>query len=595
MQPLWRCPAALSAVFVLVSGALNSPKASGSLRKKASALLAHKQKLREPAWGYGDMGGVDWGNAGYAKCVMKDQSPVDLSKMAGKADVNNSKLYYRYRPYSRAIPLFNDGRVVAWTVQEWRSEEVGHIALGPEYPHQLTDYYSLFQVVVHTPSEHTFNGTRVPLELQLYHRKMSLDDGYPTEAIEGEAVVAIGFEESTSSNNLLSALGSHGAPTETGQEVLGNNEAGSSIDFASLFKIDTNDGGGAGDSAAFLTYEGSMTTPPCNTGIKWFVRADPVPASHAVLENFRKAADAVAGARDPGAGNARALQDIGGRVAIWLDATDATSLRSPQQVHDTMNTNTDPKSHDGARTKLPPPQDIIAPADGPVEVPTEPVTEDGGPVQSSTEKVVDSPMACQVNFKPSDVGAILCCWSQASIETAPDIIIERNGRYAEAQQELATVEKDLADGENHKNEQCQAYEDAKKEADSTDVGPEATAANQKASTYETGCEEAKKNVIELSNQKEGWDAKVMAVRGELQAALKKATEELEKKPGFACTQESVEIVIAKAAETDPGRASVDKLHAFPRHLAPGNPKLIAGADSGLVEMQLSKHPRLELK
>lgn len=595
MQPLWKYPAACSAavlVFLLFLsgicvGAVKTPKATSRFRHKASALLAHRHKSHFPAWGYGDLGGNDWANVGYSRCALGDQSPVDLSKMVGMAAPNGTQLFYRYRPYSRAIPLYNDGRLIAWTVQEWRSEEVGHLALGKEYPHDITEYYSLFQVVIHTPSEHTFGGVRVPLELQLYHRKMDLVDGAPKELAEGEAVVAIGFEESTTNNEILSALGSHGAPMATGEEVLGNNEnGGGGIDFASLFKKDTSDGGGSGESVAFLEYEGSLTTPPCDKGIRWFVRPEPLPASHKILETFRAAADAVAGARDAGAGNARTLQDIGSRVGIWMDATDATPLKTPQEVHATMTVNTSPRDQSGV------PGDTAAPAAPVAAAAEEPVTEDGGPPEPDK----DSPKACQVNFHPSDVGSILCCWSASAIETSPNVIIERNGKYVEAQHEVAKVEKDLADGENHKNEQCEAYEDAKKEAETAGAGQEAVEANQKASTYATGCEEARKTVNDLSNQKESWNARVMGVRGQIEAALGKAKDELKKaKGGFACVQESVEIAVPTAAETDPSSATVDRLHSFPRYLAPGNPKLIAGADSGLVEMQVPKPRHSELK
>jgi len=439
------------------------------------------------------------------------------------------------------------------------------------------------------------------LELQLYHRKMKLTDGVPAEEDEGEAVVAIGFEESTKSSPLLSALGSHGAPTDVGQEILGNND-GEGLDLSSLFKKDPDDGGGSGESAAFLEYEGSMTTPPCDTGIKWFVRADPLPADHDVLEKFRAAADAVAGARDAGAGNARALQEIGGRVAMWLDATDATPLRTPKEVHDAMGTNVSPKEQTLPAQPQPAPTADNTKADNegifeekgqsapPPEAPVQP-TEDGGPVVAPP----DSPMACQVNFMPSDVGAILCCYSENTINTAPDVIIERNGKYVEALHEQAAVEKDLADAENNKNEQCQKMQDAQQDAESS-AGHEAMQANQKASTYSTGCEEAEKMVSDLSNEKESWKARAMAIRGQIEAAISKAKDEMKNAAGgFACTQESVEIVTAKAAATDPARATVDVAHNFPRHLAPGNPKLIAGGDSGLVEMQMKKHQRAETK
>jgi len=291
--------------------------------------------------------------------------------------------------------------------------------------------------------------------------------------------------------------------------------------------------------------------------------------------------------RDAGAGNARTLQDIGSRAAIWLDATDATAFKTPKEVFDSMMTNVSPKDHTGVVAV----NTSVAPSPPVAPESTEPVTEDGGPAKAPT----DSPQACQVNFVPSDTGAILCCWSPASIETSPDVIIERNGKYVEAKDEEKKVEQDLADAENHKNEQCQAMKDAEKAAESAGPGPEAMEANQKASTYASGCKEAEKMVLDLAKQKESWNSRVMAIRGQIEAALGRAREELkESKGGFPCVQASVEIVVPKAAATDPSKATVDVAHTFPRHLAPGNPKLIAGGDSGLVEMQLEKHSKSSL-
>lgn len=593
MQPLWKNPAALStAVLIFVSGidagVVHAPKVTNRLRRQASSLIAHRHKSKEPSWGYGDAGGTGWANAGYAKCAMKDQSPVDLSKIQPAAEPNGQKLFFRYRPYTRAIPLFNDGRLIAWTAQEWRSEEIGHIGLGTEYPHGLTEYYSLFQVVIHTPSEHTYNGVRVPLELQLYHRKMDLIDGAPKALAEGEAVVAIGFYESEHDNEVLAALGSHGAPMDTGQEVLANNN-GDGLDFSSLFKKDANDGGGAGETVAFLEYTGSMTTPPCDTGVRWFVRPDALPASHEVLEKFRAAADAVAGARDAGAGNARRLQDSGGRSVFLFETEDTTALKTPAQAHEAMHVNTSPRDQTGLTPTVEPGAvtPVVAPGGG--EEPEEPVQEDDSSAAAPKE---EGPSACQVNFNPSDVGAILCCWSAISIETSPEVIITRNGKFQEAQQEAEKADKDLADAENNKNEQCEAFEDAQKKAETAEPGPEQTAANAKASTFSSGCEQAKKMINDLTKEKESWDAKVMGVRGQIEGSLKKASNELKNaKGGFPCTQESVEIVNPKAAEMDPTMATVDIGHSFPRYLAPGNPHLIAGADSGLVEMQMPKRSR----
>jgi carbonic anhydrase len=60
-------------------------------------------------------------------------------------------------------------------------------------------------------------------------------------------------------------------------------------------------------SAAYYRYNGSLTTPPCSEGVRWYVMKQPVTVSKAQVEAFRKAV---------GFANNRPLQPINARVVL---------------------------------------------------------------------------------------------------------------------------------------------------------------------------------------------------------------------------------------------------------------------------------------
>jgi len=177
---------------------------------------------------------------------------------------------------------------------------VGGISLG-------ADTWDAYQLVVHAPSEHTFAGSRVALELQIYHAKTgAATPGGAAPPADATAVVAIGFAASVQASAFLDSLRQGGLPTQTGGARMVNKQAPAQLDFGSLFA-----------GGQFFEYTGSLTTPPCSPGVRWFVRSTALPASMAALDEFKGAIAAMASLKQAAPGNARSLQPAEGiRVVV---------------------------------------------------------------------------------------------------------------------------------------------------------------------------------------------------------------------------------------------------------------------------------------
>ena len=72
------------------------------------------------------------------------------------------------------------------------------------------------------------------------------------------------------------------------------------------------------DKKSFISYEGSLTTPPCTEGVRWTVLLEPQPISDEQLKHFTdRYADNPNFAS--GAGNNRITQPLNGRIVYQSD------------------------------------------------------------------------------------------------------------------------------------------------------------------------------------------------------------------------------------------------------------------------------------
>jgi carbonic anhydrase len=197
-----------------------------------------------------------------ADCGGSTQSPVNISGATADATLTALELNYQPAP----INVEYNGHTVEFTYAAGSTLTLGGVE------------YELEQFHFHTLSEHTLNGQHYPMEIHLVHQS---DAG-------AKAVVSILVTEGA--ENPFLANFSDNYPTEENAPYVTSDM----VNVAELLPAD----------AAYYSYSGSLTTPPCSEMVSWFVMKTPVEASAAQINNMAAILN----------GNYRPTQDLNGRV-----------------------------------------------------------------------------------------------------------------------------------------------------------------------------------------------------------------------------------------------------------------------------------------
>lgn len=151
-------------------------------------------------------------------------------------------------------------------VEPFVVENTGHVVEVPYAPGSTLrvgrDTYNLLQFHFHAPSEHTVNGQFAAAELHLVHRNNLLD----------LAVVGVLVNVGTPVNAVINAILLN-APLEEGESELDGSV--NARDVLPRFK-------------SYYNYSGSLTTPPCSEGVRWFVLKDPVFVSQQAIDRLHQ-------------------------------------------------------------------------------------------------------------------------------------------------------------------------------------------------------------------------------------------------------------------------------------------------------------------
>lgn len=196
----------------------------------------------EPAipWSYeGESGPAHWADE-YPVCAGKAQSPIDV-KATAIADL--PPLEFEYVTIGGTI--VDTGRALQVDT------EGGALTVGDST-------YTLLQIRFHVPSEHTIEGRRFDAVMHLIHA----GDGGRL------AVVGVPFEVGEENEFIGEVLAAAAEPVDAGLPT--------EIDIEDAVPAHTE----------YYTYEGSLTTPPCTEGVRWFVLRNPETLSAEQLEEL---------------------------------------------------------------------------------------------------------------------------------------------------------------------------------------------------------------------------------------------------------------------------------------------------------------------
>lgn len=186
-------------------------------------------------WSYeGRTGALRWGKLDPAYKACSDgheQSPIDIKG----ARLNKALQLIEFHYISAPVTLENNGNTIL--VHTGRGSYI--VAGGVRY--------ELQQLQFHHPGEHAVNGKLTDMDVQLVHRS---NDGKT-------AILAVQLsEERGNPNAVLAALWPHLPLTAGATEKITET---------------INPGGLLPADRGYWTYQGSLTTPPCTEGVRWFV------------------------------------------------------------------------------------------------------------------------------------------------------------------------------------------------------------------------------------------------------------------------------------------------------------------------------------
>lgn len=225
----------------------------------------------ETTWSYsGDTGPDKWGelSPSWVVCgIGHYQSPIDI----------RDALKASFPPLSAAI----------------KSTPLKFGLDGPTFavPYQPGSWitiddarYALQAFHFHHPSEHTVNGKHYPMEAHMVLRREGSN--------HNNAVMGV-FIDVGKTNAMLDQFWGQ-LPRDKKKKIK---------------PVEVNVGDLLPDNKAYYMYEGSMTTPGCPQGVRWFVLKHPVEASQAQIDRFID--DLTAGET-----NNRPVQPTYGRVIV---------------------------------------------------------------------------------------------------------------------------------------------------------------------------------------------------------------------------------------------------------------------------------------
>jgi len=223
------------------------------------------------AWDY-QKNGADWGKEGQCGAQGIAQSPIDLPTAAEVA--KESAIYLKYPRLAETIPLYHNGYSIAATLPETVKGGFSISDLGPgDWKVPELEAYRLWQINFHSPSEHTINGERMPLEVQLMHKRVTGGSDQDSEL----AVIAVLFQGTANEYvPFLDGIISNGLPQKAWDQVQVN-AVTTPLEIGKLV-------GGS----PYFTYKGSLTVPPCESSVKYFVRQEPVAAARSQLKHFEE-------------------------------------------------------------------------------------------------------------------------------------------------------------------------------------------------------------------------------------------------------------------------------------------------------------------
>lgn len=207
-------------------------------------------KNEKAHWGYsGKEASKHWGELSdsYATCSKgKNQSPINI-----QTGVNGNLPALNFRYNTPATEILNNGHTVQVNIATGSQMQIGGKS------------FDLKQFHFHTPSENEIKSQSFPLEAHFVH----------ADASGNLAVVAVMFKQDVE-NPLIKTLWSL-MPANKGEK---KSLVSTKIDFSKMLP----------NNKEYYYFNGSLTTPPCTEGVRWFVLKQAVSLTNAQAKQLKE-------------------------------------------------------------------------------------------------------------------------------------------------------------------------------------------------------------------------------------------------------------------------------------------------------------------
>jgi carbonic anhydrase len=285
------------------------------------------QRMCNQNWNY-RKNGVDW------ECLCKEgkeQSPIDLPKPV-QAIKSVIKPLFQY-------DYFNDKETKltikhldnSLTIQA-NTELLKIRGFGKVVTHDGTVYYAT-DIKFHSPSEHTIEGVRFPLEVSIIHEAKSKGDFGKKVSVSFLFTAKPGIY-----NKFIDTIEFFNLPNPFDKVRTLHNK----LFIPDILNNIDEDSSPIMKNFSFYTYQGSITNPPCNENVIHYVASNPIEESVTALDLFKEAlrepdfedgSGNVVTAKEVPLTNYRDVQPLNGRSIFHFDSTmfEAPSFSNPNE------------------------------------------------------------------------------------------------------------------------------------------------------------------------------------------------------------------------------------------------------------------------
>ncbi|XP_072732559.1 receptor-type tyrosine-protein phosphatase gamma [Ciconia boyciana] len=243
-------------------------------RHGSSVQIRRRKASGDPYWAYSGTYGPEHWVTSSEKCGGSHQSPIDI--IDHQAHVGDEYQELQLDGFdnesSNKTWMKNTGKTVAILLKD--DYFVSGAGLPGRFKAEKVEFH-WGQSNGSAGSEHSINGKRFPVEMQIYFYNSDDFDSFGTAVLENRVVgaMAVFFQVSQRDNPALD-------PIIHGLKGVVHHEKETFLDpFVLRDLLPTSLG-------SFYRYAGSLTTPPCSEIVEWIVFRKPVPISYHQLEAF---------------------------------------------------------------------------------------------------------------------------------------------------------------------------------------------------------------------------------------------------------------------------------------------------------------------